>query len=80
MLIESERKKSLLTLGNYLVEYSPGKKGYGELGEILKKAQAANEWFTADNLKTALRAWGEVLSKENIDQWLAGYAFVNDRE
>ena len=74
MLIESERKKSLFTLGCYLVEYSPHKKGYEELDDVLKRAQAANGWFTAENLKTALRAWGEVLSMDNIDQWLAGYA------
>jgi len=74
MLIESERKKSLFTLGCYLVEYSPHKKGYEELDDVLKRAQAANGWYTAENLKTALRAWGEVLSMDNIDQWLAGYA------
>ena len=74
MLIESVRKESMFALGCYLVEYSPHKKGYEELDNVLKRAQAANGWFTAENLKTALRAWGDVLNMDNIDHWLAGYA------
>ena len=80
MLTESECKESLFILGRYLLEYSPDKKGYKELNEVLKRAQADNGWFTAENLKTALRTWGEVLSKDNIDKWLAQYALNESKK
>ena len=80
MLTESECKESLFILGRYLLEYSPDKKGYKELNEVLKRAQADNGWFTAENLKTALWTWGEVLSKDNIDKWLAQYALNESKK
>ncbi len=40
----------------------------------LKLAQEHNGWFTAENMKFALKSWAEVLTKANLVKWLSSYA------
>lgn len=41
---------------------------------LLKKSEIENPWFTVDNQKFALQQWADLLTEENIKNWLAGYS------
>ncbi|VXB46046.1 MULTISPECIES: acyl-CoA reductase [Chryseobacterium] len=44
-----------------------------EFQQVLKKSEIENPWFTADNQKYALKQWSELLTEENINEWLQKY-------
>lgn len=69
----------LIKLSNYIKAYlaenfieSDG--NYSEFGLILKKSEIENPWFTLENQKFALKQWADLLTLENIQQWLAEYS------
>lgn len=39
----------------------------------IEKVHQQNAWFTPDSVKTALSAWSESLSAENVEEWLSKY-------
>lgn len=41
---------------------------------LLKKSEIENPWFTVDNQKIALQQWSDLLSEENIKNWLKNYS------
>ena len=41
---------------------------------LLKKSEIENPWFTIDNQKFALRQWTDLLTEENIKNWLQNYS------
>lgn len=45
-----------------------------EFQQVLKKSEIENPWFTADNQKYALKQWSELLTEENINEWLQHYS------
>ena len=45
-----------------------------EFQQVLKKSEIENPWFTADNQKYALKQWSELLTEENINEWLQRYS------
>lgn len=45
-----------------------------EFQQILKKSEIENPWFTTDNQKYALKQWSELLTQENINEWLQRYS------
>lgn len=45
-----------------------------EFQQVLKKSEIENPWFTADNQKYALKQWSELLTEENINEWLQKYS------
>ncbi|MCD0456251.1 acyl-CoA reductase [Chryseobacterium sp. LC2016-27] len=45
-----------------------------EFQQVLKKSEIENPWFTADNQKYALTQWSELLTEENINEWLQHYS------
>lgn len=45
-----------------------------EFQQVLKKSEIENPWFTADNQKYALKQWSELLTQENINEWLQHYS------
>ncbi|MCD0478815.1 acyl-CoA reductase [Chryseobacterium sp. LC2016-29] len=45
-----------------------------EFQQVLKKSEIENPWFTADNQKFALTQWSELLTQENINEWLQHYS------
>jgi len=51
-------------------EYSEKEK---ELSKALEKAQISNPWFTQENLRFALKEWGNNLKKDKIEAWLSAY-------
>ncbi|QIY90186.1 acyl-CoA reductase [Chryseobacterium gallinarum] len=40
---------------------------------LLKKSEIENPWFTVDNQKFALQQWADLLTEENIKNWLENY-------
>ncbi len=40
---------------------------------LLKKSEIENPWFTIENQKFALKQWADLLTKENIENWLSEY-------
>lgn len=43
---------------------------------IVTRQFSFNGWFTKENVKSALTAWGALLSVENLEKWTANYAFA----
>lgn len=41
---------------------------------VLEKAEAANGWFTRDNIQFALHSWAGALTQEKLQKWLSAYA------
>lgn len=45
-----------------------------EFQQVLNKSEIENPWFTAGNQKYALKQWSELLTEENINEWLQNYS------
>ncbi|MET3535076.1 acyl-CoA reductase [Chryseobacterium limigenitum] len=41
---------------------------------LLRKSEMENPWFTIDNQKFALKQWSDLLTEENIKDWLKDYS------
>lgn len=41
---------------------------------LLKRSEVENPWFTIDNQKFALQQWTDLLTEENIKNWLGNYS------
>jgi len=41
---------------------------------LLKRSEIENPWFTIDNQKFALQQWTDLLTEENINNWLGNYS------
>lgn len=71
-----DRINAFVKLGNFLCEIYTSttlSNPNSEVEIILRKAEAENGWFTQENIKFALKSWGEALSKENLQQWVSNY-------
>ncbi|MFC0425796.1 acyl-CoA reductase [Chryseobacterium scophthalmum] len=78
MNIES-RVLGLNKLSAYIKEFLAKNSEYynendAEFQQVLKKSEIENPWFTADNQKYALKQWSELLTEENINEWLQHYS------
>jgi hypothetical protein len=62
------RKQAFVNLGNWIKYMSEE-----DINEWASAAKAFNNWFTRDNVKTALQGITELLEKNSVDQWLNGY-------
>ncbi len=65
----NQRINAFVDLGKFLgkIEFE------NEFESILRKAEAENGWFTQENIKFALKSWGDALSKENLQRWISQY-------
>ncbi len=41
---------------------------------LLKRSEIENPWFTIDNQKFALQEWANLLTQENINNWIRNYS------
>jgi len=46
---------------------------YQKFPLIIQKTEQENRWFTKENIKFALQTWAELLTEENLSQWLQKY-------
>jgi len=77
--------EAFVKLGKYLTDFCD--KCYSDapkVGEKLKEAATLaghhNGWFTEDNILFSLKQWGELLTIENLNNWLSGYTFNESKE
>lgn len=68
----------LIRLSGYLKEFlSKKSKDYNDndvdFELLLKKSEIENPWFTMGNHKFALQQWADLLTEENIKNWLKEY-------
>ncbi len=65
----NQRINAFVDLGKFLGKIE----SENEFESILRKAEAENGWFTQENIKFALKNWGDALSKENLQRWISKY-------
>ncbi|SDH82780.1 Acyl-CoA reductase (LuxC) [Chryseobacterium taeanense] len=69
----------LIELSRYISEFLAKKnEDYNEndvdFELLIKKSEIENPWFTAENQKFALRQWSDLLTEQNINNWLKEYS------
>ncbi|RPG30982.1 MAG: acyl-CoA reductase [Muricauda sp. TMED12] len=74
---------AFVKLGKYLTDfcdkcYSENAEVDSELKEIVERAGHHNGWFTEDNILFSLQQWGDLLTEENLNEWLSNYSFSNE--
>ncbi|MFL9832650.1 acyl-CoA reductase [Chryseobacterium terrae] len=74
-----KRVLGLNKLSGYIKEFLSKKtedynENDAEFEQILKKSEIENPWFTIDNQKYALKQWSELLTQDNVNQWLQNYS------
>ena len=47
-----------------------------EMDGVINLEVRHNGWFTKENIRQSFAAWGEVLTAEKLDKWLANYSFA----
>ncbi len=62
-------------LGHYLRGIDERLDDYSSLFENIAKAEHNNGWFTKNNCLSALKAWGDVLTKANLINGWKAYSF-----
>ncbi|MFZ6052248.1 acyl-CoA reductase [Halocola ammonii] len=55
-------------------EIGVGQTEYESLERQVQQAQIHNKWFTEENVRKAMKAWGEQLTAENLEKWLEDYS------
>lgn len=78
MSIEN-RVLGLLKLSGFIKEFlAKNQEDYNEsdldFELLLKKSEIENPWFTIDNQKFALKQWADLLTEENVKNWLKDYS------
>jgi hypothetical protein len=70
-----ERIKSLSALGEILRDCLDTRSGHGceELDKLINNQYKTNPWFTAENVRMALRAIAEELTRDNLTRWTNQY-------
>lgn len=51
-----------------------------EFHSKLKSAEIHNPWFTPENINYSLKQWNEVLTEENIENWLKDYKYSDSQK
>lgn len=68
----------LVKLAQYIKEFlSKNENNFSaedeKFNSLLKKSQLENPWFTQENLRYSLNQWANLLTEENLNQWLSRY-------
>lgn len=77
-----QKIKSLVKVGEILYQFNQNKgensSFFLELDNIVKFAEIKNPWFTQKNIFTAFDYWGNILTYENISNWISKYKTINN--
>ncbi|WP_437395543.1 acyl-CoA reductase [Flagellimonas lutimaris] len=76
---------AFVKLGKYLTDfcdkcYSENTEVDSELKQTVEQARHHNGWFTEDNILFSLQQWGDLLTEENLNEWLSNYNFNKEDE
>lgn len=66
-----------LSIQNYIDSSNSDSNFSQKLTNIARKAELQNAWFTPDHIKSALEAWGQLLTKDKLSNWLSVYTELN---
>lgn len=82
MVMELEKRKAaFVKLGEVLAGYSEAKTDEEDkLDQVISTLNHYNGWFTEENVRNALSAWGESLKPDKLDKWLSSYDLKDDVE
>ena len=80
MTANFNRFNALVKMGEYLRNTDFNQKEYFELKTNIDKAQAANGWFTEENIHKSLSAWGKILTEEAISRWIKPHSFSSQSQ
>jgi len=69
------RISAVCDLGSFFGEILDDQSGTSEFHSKLKSAEIHNPWFTPENINYCLKQWNEVLTGENIEDWLKDYKY-----
>lgn len=69
----------LIKLSEYIKEFlAKDQEDYNEADNefelLLKRSEIENPWFTIENQKFALKEWTNLLTQENINNWIGNYS------
>jgi hypothetical protein len=69
----------LTKVSEYIKEFLAKNKEYyndndSDFELLLEKSKIENQWFTIENQKFALQQWADLLTEENINNWLKEYS------
>lgn len=84
MAQQTERFKAFVKLGAFFREFGrqprPQDESDGSATDWMGRLQGTvslagikNAWFTQENVRRAIAAWGDTLREENLSRWLNGY-------
>jgi len=72
-----KRKIAFVELGNQLHsllnDFFDNSSKTPEFELVIRQAEAENSWFTRENIMYSLQQWANVLTEENIENWLNPY-------
>lgn len=76
--------EAFVKLGNYLRDfceysYENPSDTYSDFEVVITKSQQQNGWFTRENILFALKQWGDLLTKDNLKEWLSAYQIENEK-
>lgn len=77
-----QRIEAFAALGNFMAQIAAeyddpttNDTAFNDHIHTLKKAEVQNGWFTPESISFALKNWAEVLTKENLENWISPYHF-----
>lgn len=84
MQLSKEKMNALVKLGEVFTAIGgnqpwPGfsigitEEEYNHFSELVNRVHVFNGWFTADNVRQSLIAWGKNLTESNLNKWLKDY-------
>lgn len=84
MTAETSISQAFVKLGQFLRDFCEKKNlNYTswdiKLEECIQLAEQQNTWFVKDNVLFALKQWGKLLTKENLDNFLSIYSKDKDQ-
>ena len=66
--------KLSLYIKNFLASNTPDlHENHDEFNAVLRKSEIENPWFTIENQKFTLKQWANLLTEQNLNQWLSHY-------
>ncbi len=79
------RLKAFVKLGNYLKDFCENHNADSEgrfslFKDVLIRAEQQNTWFTQENLFFTIQQWSDLLTEENLTQWLSNYKLDNQSD
>lgn len=86
-MLQIEIKNNFVELGKFLSQFSLDKNQQNEqvkyndlffnsFVDLIALSQSHNNWFTPDNVHFSISSWAEALTKNNLNQWLSAYNFI----